>query len=68
MYGNSGSLNQLRARSGTIGRQLAKMKDSLADPAARNVRMARLGPGWVLGSMEALTGMINPGVAVAGKP
>lgn len=65
-YGNAGSLNQLKARSGTIGRQLAKMKDTIADSSVRNIRVARIGPGWVLGNTEALTGTANPGSAVAG--
>lgn len=65
--GNAGSLNELRARSGTIGRQLAQMKASMPDSTARTFRVARIGPGWVIGSLEALTGQANPGSIVAGR-
>jgi len=65
--GYAGSLNQIRARSGTMGRQLAQMKASTPDNSARSFRVARIGPGWVLGSMEALTGQANPGTTVAGE-
>jgi len=63
--GISGSLNQLKARSGSIGRQLARMKASMAETPFRTFRVARIGPGWVHGSMEALTGLPNPGSTVA---
>ena len=40
-----GTLNNLHARSGTVGRQRAAMKSS-RDPMTRTFRLAGIGPGW----------------------
>jgi CRP-like cAMP-binding protein len=61
-----GSLNALRARSGTIARQSAQIKAAAAEIKGggggagsilqTTFRLARIGPGWVIGDQEALLG------------
>jgi len=63
---NAGSLNQLKARSGAVGRQLAEMKANKATSDARTLRVARLGRGHVIGSTELVAGTPNPGTTIAG--
>jgi hypothetical protein len=64
---NNGSLNQLKARSGTIGRATALLKAGGGlDTSNQRFRLARIGPGWVLGSNEAVSGLQHPGSLVAG--
>ena len=60
------SLNQLKARSTTIGRHFAGVKAMKEESPSQTFRVARVGPGWVLGTIEALSGLINPGSTVAG--
>jgi len=62
-----GSLNQLKARSSTIGRELAKIKARRSEPRTQSFRVARIGPGWVLGSIEALSGHASVGSNIAGE-
>jgi hypothetical protein len=64
---NSGSLGQLDARAGSIGKEIAKLKEGTHDTRQQMFRLARVGPGWVLGSIEAVSGMQHPGSHVAGK-
>jgi CRP-like cAMP-binding protein len=60
-----GSLNAVKARSATIARQSAQLKQQAAEsrdcvnttagmPTA--FRLARIGPGWVIGDQEVLLG------------
>jgi hypothetical protein len=64
---NNGSLNQLKARTGSIGREMARLKAGGGnDTTNQSFRLARVGPGWVLGSIEAVSGMQHPGSLVAG--
>lgn len=63
-YNNFDSIGHLKARSGTIARQVALMKDQ-KQLEMQTFRLARIGPGWVIGSHEALGGAQSPGVTVA---
>jgi hypothetical protein len=64
---NNGSLGQLKARSGSIGREMARLKAGGGnDTTNQSFRLARVGPGWVLGSIEAVSGMQHPGSLIAG--
>ena len=56
------SLNVLKARSIPVTPQAPGMSHQ----ERREFRVARIGPGWVLGTGESLTGMSNPGKYVAG--
>jgi CRP-like cAMP-binding protein len=56
-----GSLNALKARSATIARQSAQLKASAENRSGAagiqtTFRLARIGPGWVIGDQEALLG------------
>lgn len=63
---NNGSLNQLKARTGSIGREMARLKAGGDDKTNQSFRLARIGPGWVLGSIEAVSGLQHPGSLIAG--
>ena len=64
---NEGTLNDLKARTGSIGRAVAELKAGEPISMKPNFRIARIGPGWVLGSMEALSKLVSPATIVAGK-
>ena len=64
---NQHSLNALHARTGSIGREIARLKAGGLEARNQTFRVARVGPGWVLGSIEALSGTAHPGTMVAGK-
>jgi ABC-type transporter Mla MlaB component len=69
---HNGSLNAKRARSTTIARELARLKAGGGAVEARNrptFRIARVGPGWILGAEEVLTGEVaeDPSKIIAGK-
>jgi hypothetical protein len=64
---NSGSLSQLKARTGSIGREMARLKAGGGNGTTnQSFRLARVGPGWVLGSIEAVSGVQHPGSLIAG--
>lgn len=61
-----GSLNHLRATD--VTRAIAEMKaKGNRSWERRSFRVARVGPGWVLGQNEALSDVANPGVSIAGR-
>lgn len=49
-----------------MGRELAAMKAQRAQ-GDQTFRVARIGPGWVIGTIEALTGVESPAPTIAGK-
>ena len=60
-----GSLNHLKATD--VTRAIAEMKATgNRSWERRSFRVARVGPGWVLGQSEALSEVANPGVSIAG--
>lgn len=61
----SGTISCLNARSASIGREVARLKMSGVSARNHMFRVARIGPGWVLGSIEALSGAIHPGSMIA---
>jgi hypothetical protein len=64
---NNGSLNQLKARTGSIGKEMALLKAGGGhDVTNQSFRLARIGPGWVLGAIEAVSGLEHPGSTIAG--
>ena len=63
--GSSGTLGNLHARSGTLGRQRAALKATSRDNMTQTFRLARIGPGWVCGAIEGASGLRNAGVHVA---
>lgn len=62
------SIGHLNARSGTMGRQSNMWKNAKGriEPMEQNFRLARIGPGWVVGMIEKCSGMRRAGVYVAG--
>jgi len=56
------TLNRMHARIGTVGRQTAALKNDLHGMTTQTFRLARIGPGWVCGAIEAGSGLRNPGV------
>jgi CRP-like cAMP-binding protein len=63
-YNNFDSIGHLKARSGTVARKVAMLKDQ-KQYRIQTFRLARIGPGWVIGSHEALSGIQSQGVTVA---
>ncbi len=64
MKGSTDSIGQLKARSATVGRGLALLKGSPGLMMAQfnnTFRLARIGPGWVIGSISEFTGQDIPG-------
>ena len=61
---NDDSLGRVSARSRSIGQEVARMKARVRDKNGM-FRVARVGPGWVVGVIEALSGSENPGHAFA---
>ena len=69
-YRTHGSIGHLNARSGTLGRQAAIWKRAVKGPTElteQSFRLARIGPGWVVGMIEECSGMRRSGVYVCGK-
>jgi len=71
---NQGSISGLEPRGDEMAAKNAAAKKAVEkrEPARRNLekdsftfRLARLGPGWVLGATELCCGMRNPGVHVS---
>ena len=62
------SLNGMRARLGTIGKFSALVRGSRRDAMATEgrIRLARIGPGWVVGATEGV-GAEQTGTHIAGK-
>jgi hypothetical protein len=56
---NQGSIGEMNARY-AFSRGMARLNGS------SRFRLARIGPGWVLGSLEAVCGNPHPGTFVAG--
>ena len=67
VLGEGGSISQLNARAPTIGREAALLKSTTAYRArtSHTFRLARIGPGWVVGAIEGASGLKNPGMYIA---
>lgn len=63
-YNNFDSIGHLKARSGSVARQVALLKDQ-KQYDMQTFRLARIGPGWVIGNHEALSGLESPGATIA---
>ena len=65
------SIGHLHARGSTVGRQDAMMKEVRKSERGlqpvQNFRLARIGKGWIVGSIEGCSGMRNMGMHFAGK-
>jgi len=69
------SIGHLNARSVTAGREMLKLKEQHYQQAAhhhaneqQSFRLARIGQGWIIGTIEASNGMKKPGIHVAMSP
>lgn len=65
--GKGGSISQLNARAATIATEAALLKSTTGYRArtSHTFRLARIGPGWVVGAIEGASGLKNPGMHVA---
>jgi len=62
------SIGNLRARTGTIGKQIAFLKSTASENNhTKKFRLARFGTGWVVGALEESSGLRNSGLHVAGE-
>jgi hypothetical protein len=64
------SIGHLNARTGTFGRQAALIKSTMGGHnvlTQQSFRLARIGPGWVVGMREECSGMRRVGVYFAGE-
>ena len=60
------SIGHLNARALTRGKEDAKMKQlRRSERGLQNFRLARIGSGWVVGTIEGASGLKNSGVHVA---
>lgn len=59
--GGNGTFGHQHARLGSFARKAAEMKDHGMD----HFRLARIGPGWVIGTVENASGSRPPGVVTA---
>jgi CRP-like cAMP-binding protein len=59
------TLNRQHARTGSIGRRSSVFKASLRGLTQQHFRLARIGPGWLVGTIEISTGHRDPGVHIA---
>ena len=57
-----GSLNHLKCTD--VARAIADMKKN-GYWEQKSFRVARVGPGWIIGTLEAISNTVNPGVNVA---
>lgn len=64
VFNQTDSIGQLRARGETVARQLAQWKHQ-KHYGMQSFRVARIGPGWVIGDSEALSGLESPGAVIA---
>lgn len=64
-FDSEGSIGQMHARSKTMARRVETIK-SAGHVNTTHFRLARIGPGWVLGSIEGASGNQNTGRHVAG--
>jgi hypothetical protein len=64
-FDSDSSVGQMKARSASLRRRAAQMKGP-GQERTTHFRVARVGPGWILGSMEGLSGNQNSGYHVAG--
>lgn len=70
-YHHQNSIGQLNARSETLGRQTAMQKRQGKGPLEmkeQSFRLARVGPGWVVGTIEECSGLRQVGAHVAVTP
>jgi hypothetical protein len=62
------TIGHLHARATTVGRKDARIKEARkSERGVQNFRLARIGQGWVVGSIEGCSGMRNSGMHFAGK-
>ena len=62
------SIGHLDARSRTMGREAAMLKESMREHpnvTEQGFRLARIGQGWIIGGIELANGMNRPGVHIA---
>lgn len=60
-----GSISGLKARTGSVGREVSRMKAFKRGQTQQTFRLARVGAGWVVGAIEAVSGMQNAGIHLA---
>jgi hypothetical protein len=58
-----GSLRRMKGSGGSIGR---RSLGEQGEKTSHHFRIARIGPGWVVGTIEGASGVQNPGYHVAG--
>ena len=65
-FGTLHSIGSMKARSPSKAQLHHHIKKKKSRPRhTHTFRLARIGPGWVVGSIEAFTGLKNPGVHIA---
>lgn len=63
---NNGSIGQFKARTPTIGKKTSYLKSHRnRTRKSHTFRLARIGPGWVIGGLESCAGLRNPGIYTA---
>lgn len=59
----SNSISDLHVRTPTIGRESEMLKNtSRVRASTKNVRLARFGPGWIVGAQESCSQLMIPGL------
>jgi len=62
---DGGTVTGLKIRTGSIGREYARLKAADSASHKQSFRLARIGPGWVVGAVEAVSGLENTGLHLA---
>ena len=64
-FGTLHSIGSMKARSPSKAQLLSYEKKKSTHRRTHTFRLARIGPGWIVGSTEAFTGLKNPGIHIA---
>ena len=65
---NNNSLNSMKARTPGIARELSRLKQLKKNQASMtSFRVARMGPGWIVGSLDAVTTLSRGGATDRGS-
>ena len=64
---NGNSIGHYNARTHTIGKQTSYLKSQISNRSRQShtFRLARIGPGWIIGAIESCAGLRNPGIYTA---
>ncbi|CAJ1939327.1 unnamed protein product [Cylindrotheca closterium] len=63
--GSTGTISKRHARLQSLARSIGKSRLNADGTSSENFRLARIGPGWVIGTLENASGTQSPGIFTA---